>query len=209
MLKQQWRISQEAPDLSQRGAVRALWQRSFEERGGSGLPGPEVWAGMRFLLLEQQGELCGMAALNLPQAPHGRFKFESATGFPLRVMPQAGRDEIAEGLALYVAPECRRQGCTLLLTALTLLQAHQAGRRWFVAENSGGSLKMALAAGFEDSGVVTRMRNQVEVKLCIGALDDVLLPACAAVQNSAIGIELSPPLQALWRGAEQRFLQAA
>ncbi|MFV8749205.1 hypothetical protein ACNOYE_01510 [Nannocystaceae bacterium ST9] len=180
-----------------RALVDRLWQQSVDERSGAGFvgraPSADEFPTSRFLIAELEGECVGIAGTILPAAD-ARFSFEKAVGFPHDAIPTRERSELCEGLGLYVVPAQRMAGLSWALTFLAMLIGAEAGATTIVAENGGVSLRMALAAGLRDTGVVTKLRGTQPYHLTVGALAEVLAASWAASRAALGQCRLEPTL---------------
>jgi hypothetical protein len=144
--------------------------------------------------------LVGIAGVTLP-ADHARFYFENDITFPHEAIPSRLRSQVAEGLGLYINPAYRRYGAAHMLTFLTLLIAVDAGAITFVSQNANHMLRIALAAGFVNTGIATKVRKEHTAYLTVGELRQV----CAASYQRAaevVDMGLSEELAAMlarWR----------
>ncbi len=168
-----------------------------EEFRGAVMPSVSDYPTSRLVLVEDEaGTAVAMACAVLP-APDARFGFEVGAPLPQPALPTSERTQLGEGLWLYVAPAHRRSGVAHALTFLTMLLAWEAGAHYIVAENGAVSLKMALAAGFTNTGVLTKHRAEVPYYLTVGPARTVLEAGWTGAREALEACTLSPEVRAL------------
>jgi GNAT superfamily N-acetyltransferase len=193
----------EQADHSERPAIMQLWQASYDEWGGGTIPNLEQVAPLsrvRFLLLHDGDTLVGMAGVTFPTG-QAQYCFEIDISFPHDAIPCRLRSQVAEGLGLYVKPAYRQHGAAQMLSFLVMLTAADAGATLVVLQNTIYSLGMVLAAGFVNTGIVTKVCKGHPVYLTVGQLN-LVCPAFYRRAAQVVDIGLSEELVAMlarWR----------